>query len=259
MSCLALTRGVSPAIAHCELTHLERTPIDLDVARAQHRAYERALEDAGCTVCRLDDDREMPDAVFIEDTAVVFDELAIIARPGAPSRRGETAAVERALAAHRLVRHVEAPATLDGGDVVCTGRHVLVGRSSRTNAAGVDQLRRLVGDFGYDVQSVPVSGCLHLKSAATAVDTDVLLVHRAWISDAELAGFELIEVDPAEPLAANALRVDDRLIHAAAFPRTRERLERRGYSVGSVDVSELAKAEGAVTCCSILVPAIRSG
>ena len=251
---IALTRGVSPAITRCALTHLERTAIDLDLARAQHRAYEQSLEAAGCAVRRLDDGPDLPDSVFIEDTAVVFDELAVIARPGASSRRGETAAVASALAAHRRVEHIESPATLDGGDVLCVGRRVFVGRSSRTNAAGLEQLRRIVSDFGYDVRPVAVRGCLHLKSAATAVADDVLLVNRAWIPDADLTGFELLDVDPTEPFAANALRIGDCLIHAAAFPRTRARLEARALRVEALDLSELAKAEGAVTCCSLLVP-----
>jgi dimethylargininase len=251
----AFTRPVTEAIARCELTHLERSSIDLDVARAQHRSYERALEQAGCLVRRIDADPEWGDAVFIEDTAVVLDEIAVIARPGAVTRRAETDGVERALSPYRAVKRIEAPATLDGGDVMRVGRQVFVGCSSRTNATGVEQLRQMLRALGYDVRPIAVSGCLHLKSALTAVSDDTLLVHGSWIRNASLAGFDVINVDPEEPFAANALRIGDRLIHAAAFPRTRERLERRGHHVIPVDVSELAKAEGAVTCCSLLVRA----
>jgi dimethylargininase len=251
----ALTRPVTAAIARCELTHLERSAIDLDAARGQHRSYERALEDAGCVIQRIAADEEWPDAVFIEDTAVVLDEVAIIARPGAASRRAEVDGVERALADHRTTTRIEAPGTLDGGDVLCIGRHILVGCSSRTDASGIEQLRSTVRRMGYHVRPIMVSGCLHLKSAVTAVTDDTLLVNREWIPDADLDGFELIDVDPDEPFAANMLRAGDRLIHAAAFPRTRARLERRGYAVIAVDLSELAKAEGAVTCCSLLIPA----
>ena len=252
---MAFTRAVTAAIARCELTHLDRSAIDLDIARAQHRTYERALVDAGCIVQRVDADPEWADAVFIEDTAVVLDELAVIARPGAPSRRAETAELERVLAAHRTVKRIEAPATLDGGDVLCVGRRVFVGCSSRTNGTAIEQLRQMLRGFGYEVRPVVVSGCLHLKSAVTAVADDALLVNRTWIPGADFEGFDLIDIDPDEPFAANVLRIGDRLIHAAAFPRTRERLERRAYDVTSVDLSELAKAEGAVTCCSLLVPA----
>lgn len=251
---MAFTRPVTAAIAQCELTHLERREIDLDVARAQHRNYERTLEDAGCLVQRIDADPEWADAVFIEDTAVVLDEIAVIARPGAVSRRAETPGVERALAAYRTVKRIEAPATLDGGDVLCVGRQVFVGCSSRTNGAGIEQLRVMLRGLGYNVRPVAIAGCLHLKSAVTAVAADTLLVNRGWIPDADLRGFDLIDIDPDEPFAANAVRAGGRLIHAVAFPRTRERLERRGHEVTSVDLSELAKAEGAVTCCSLLVP-----
>jgi dimethylargininase len=253
---IALTRDVSPALAQCELTHLDRTPIDVELARMQHATYEGCLEEAGCVVWRLDGSVEMPDSVFIEDTAVVFDELAVIARPGAPSRRAELAAVADALARHRLVRKIEPPATLDGGDLLCVGRTVFAGLSTRTNAAGVEQLRHILCPFGYDVRATEVRGCLHLKSAVTAVAADVLLVHRPWIPTADLTGFDLLDVDPAEPFGANALRLGDRVIHAAAFPRTRERLETWGIRVESVDLSELAKAEGAVTCCSVLLPVV---
>lgn len=251
---IALTREVSPAIAHCELTHLTRRAIDPETARAQHAAYERCLEEAGCAVHRLDASAEMPDSVFIEDVAVIFDELALVTRPGAPSRRAETQAVAAVVAQHRPVRHIEPPATLDGGDVLCVGRTVFVGHSTRTNAAGVEQVRCILTPLGYDVRATDVCGCLHLKSAVTAVGDDVVLVNRAWIPKGELAGFVVVDVDPVEPLGANALRLADRVLHAAAFPRTRERLEKRGIRVESVDLSELAKAEGAVTCCSILIP-----
>lgn len=251
---IALTRDVSPAIADCELTHLTRTAIDPEIARAQHAVYERCLEEAGCIVHRLDASSAMPDSVFIEDMAVVFDEVALIARPGAPSRRAETPPVADALARYRPIRHIEPPATLDGGDILCVGRTVFAGRSTRTNAAGVEQLRCILNPLGYDVRVIEVHGCLHLKSAVTAVMDEVLLINPAWIPEADLGGFDLLEVHPAEPFAANALRLRDRVLHAATFPRTRERLEQQGLRVDSVDLSELAKAEGAVTCCSILIP-----
>jgi dimethylargininase len=252
MPIIALTREVSPAIEHCELTHLERTAIDPALAAAQHDAYEKSLVDAGCMVQRIDATSDMPDSVFIEDTAVVFDEVAIIARPGAPPRRAETNAVEKALANHRPVRRVESPGTLDGGDVLHVGGTVFVGRSTRTNAAAIEQLRSVLAPLGYDVRVVDVRRCLHLKSAVTSVADDALLINREWVRESELAGFDLVEIHPAEPFGANALRVDDRVIFAEAFPRTRERMERRGIRVDTVDVSELAKAEGGVTCCSII-------
>jgi dimethylargininase len=248
----ALTREISPAIARCELTHLEREAIDVNLARAQHTAYEACLRDAGCRVERLDAGAEMPDSVFIEDVAVVFDEVAIITRPGAASRRAETAAVADALRRYRSLHRMEPPATADGGDVLVVGRHVFVGRSSRTNDAGIDDVRRTLASFGYDLTPIEVHGCLHLKSAATAVGDNLLLINPAWLPREPFSRFDCIAVHPDEPSAANALRIRDRIIYPTMFPLTLERLERRGLRVCAVDASEVAKAEGAVTCCSLI-------
>ena len=250
---VAITRGVSPAFASCELTHLERVPIDVDRARAQHHAYEQALIAAGGLVQQLETSADLPDSVFVEDIAVVFPELAIVTRPGADSRRAETPAIAHALAAFRSLREMRPPATIDGGDVLVAGRRVFVGLSTRTNEAAVAQIRQLLGPYGYTVCPTDVSGCLHLKSAVTAIDDETLLVNRAWIDPPAFQGFTLIDVDPAEPSAANALRLDDRVIFPAAFPRTARLLERRGLRLTLVDADELAKAEGAVTCCSLIV------
>ena len=166
-SWIALTREISPALADCELTHLAREPVDVARARRQHAVYEQALAALGCTVHRLAAGDDMPDSVFIEDTAVVVDEVAVITRPGAPSRRAETAAVADALAPYRPLVRIDPPGTLDGGDVLVAGRTVFAGRSARTNDAGIEQLRGALAGFGYTVQAVPVDGCLHLKTAAT--------------------------------------------------------------------------------------------
>ena len=254
---MALTREISPAILNCELTHLARAPIDLGRARAQHADYEWALVEAGCTVRRLHADDEMPDSVFVEDIAVIVDELAVMTRPGAESRRGEAPAIMDALvktqALHfRPLVMIEEPATVDGGDVLLVDKHLFVGASSRTNAAGVDQLRRIFNRAGYTVQAVPVRGCLHLKSAVTAVAPDTVLLNPEWVPPDAFAAYERIEVDAKEPHAANALLLAGRVIYPTAFPRTRERLEAAGVTIRPVDVSELAKAEGAVTCCSLI-------
>jgi dimethylargininase len=250
---LALTREISPAIAQCELTHLERVPIDLDIARQQHESYERALSDLGCSVHRLAASDDMPDSVFIEDTAVVFDELAIETRPGAASRRLETVAVGTALTRHRSVHRIETPATLDGGDVLVVGRQVFVGVSGRTNAEGVAQMRRILAAFGYTVEAIDVRGCLHLKSAVSALDEDTVLLNPTWVDASRFRDFDTIEIDPSEPFAANALRIGDTVIHAREFRLTRARLEKAGVLVRQVDAGELAKAEGGVTCCSLII------
>lgn len=250
---LAITRAVSPALAQCELTHLSREPIDAGRAAAQHAEYERALETLGVEVHRLAADAALPDSVFVEDTCVVVDELAVITRPGAESRRPEAVAVAEAVLRHRPLRRIEPPGTLDGGDVLRIDRTLFVGRSLRTNDEGIEQLRRFLAPFGYEVRAVALHGCLHLKSAVTQVAPRTILANPAWIDMAAFAGYDAIEVDPAEPFAANALLIGDRVIYPTGFSRTRARLEARGIRVVPVDVSELAKAEGGVTCCSLLL------
>ena len=250
---VAITRAVSSGLADCELTYQARVAIDLDLARAQHHAYEEALCAAGYRVERLDADAAMPDAVFLEDMAVVFDELAILTRPGADSRRRELPAVAAALAAYRPLREIQPPGTVDGGDVLVAGRRVFVGRSTRTNEAAAAQIQRMLKPFGYIIIQTDVRGCLHLKSAVTRLDDDRLLVNRAWIDAAAFGGFTLVDVAPEEPSAANVLRLADRVIAATAYPRTADRIAELGLRVDCVDASELAKAEGAVTCCSLIV------
>lgn len=249
----ALVRPLSPSLARCQLTHLPRTPIDVDLARRQHGRYVEVLAELGCAVEWLPAAPELPDAVFVEDAAVVVDEVAVIARPGAVARRAETASVAAALERHRPLVRIEPPGTLDGGDVLRVGRRVFVGRSGRTDRSGFEQLRSLLAPHGYTVEEVALEGCLHLKSAATEVASGTLLVAREWVDTAPFAGLELLDVAPAEPFAANALRVGEAVVLPEAFPRTRRRLEARGIEVRPVPASELAKAEGGVTCCSIVV------
>ena len=142
---------------------------------------------------------------------------------------------------------------VSGGDVLVAGRRVFIGRSTRTNADAIVQMRGLLAPFGYTVCEASVRGCLHLKSAVTAVAADVLLANPVWLDAALLADFDVVLVDPGEPMAANALQVGDRVIYPTAFPRTAERLAARGFNLDLVDASELAKAEGAVTCCSLII------
>ena len=249
---IAITRDVSPSLAGCELSFVARSPIDIDRAIAQHDAYRGALRMLGCEVVSLPAQSEMPDAVFVEDVAIVLDEIAVMTRPGAVSRRAEGASVADVLARYRPLHAIQAPGTLDGGDVLRVGRTVYVGEAARSNAEGIAQLRALLSGHGYSVQAVPTHGCLHLKSAATLVDDDTLLVQPDWIDVSVFAGHTCIAVDPDEEHAANALRIGDGVIHPACFPKTRRRLEDVGIRVVPLDISELQKAEGAVTCCSLV-------
>jgi dimethylargininase len=222
-------------------------------ARAQHRAYEQTLARLGCSLHRLPEEPELPDSVFVEDVALVLDEVAVILRPGAASRRPESETIAQALAPYREVIHLRGPGTVDGGDVLLVGKALVVGRSSRSNAEGIAELATMVRPYGYTVREAAVSGCLHLKSAVTEIGEGALLLNRAWVDPTDLSAWRLIEIDPGEPYAANALRVGETLVYpSAAFPATAEKLNRLGYRLEPVDLSELAKAEGAVTCCSLV-------
>ena len=250
----AITREVSPALADCELSFVERTAINLPLAQAQHAAYCRALESLGCEVITLPAEAAFPDSVFVEDVALVFDEVAVATRPGAEPRRDEGDAVLDLLATFRPLLRIEAPGTLDGGDVLRIGRCVFVGESARSNAAGRAQLRALLAPYAYTVEGVATRDCLHLKSAVTEVAEGTVLVNPDWLADAgAFAGYARIEVDPTEPHAANAVRIGDALVYPDCFPKTLARLRAAGIDVRTVDVSELQKAEGAVTCCSLLL------
>src|SRR5581483_6641435 len=235
-----------------------RQPIDLPRALQQHAAYERWLEARGARVVRADPEPELPDAVFVEDAALVLDELAVITRPGAASRRPETPSVERALAPYRPLRRLEPPATLDGGDVLRIGRTLYVGLGGRTNPEGVAQLAAILAPRGYRVQGVPVRGCLHLKSACSFLGRDTLLVNPDWVDPAVFGDLRLLHPARGEPNAAATLRVGDAILLPSAFPATRTLLEAHGFAVSALDLSELRKAEAGPTCCSILFEAHES-
>lgn len=249
---LALTRQVSASIEHCELTHMVREPINLDIAREQHSQYERCLVELGCQVRRLADEPDLPDAVFVEDTAVVLDEMAVIMRPGAKSRRAETASTVLGLTPYRELVHIQSPGTLDGGDVLRLGKDLFVGLSERSNLAGIEQLKKFVIKHGYRVFPIEVHGCLHLKSAVTQVGENKLLINRNWVDANIFGNAELIDVHSDEPLAPNALLVSDTVIYPMSFPRTHANLEAHDIKVKCIDISELQKAEGGVTCCSLI-------
>lgn len=250
----ALTRRPGPEMATAaELTHMDRQPIAMTRALAQHDAYRAALAGAGLAVIDLPALAGHADAAFVEDVALAFPEMLVLTRPGAASRQGEVAALAPHLPDDRPHAGVTAPATIDGGDVLVIGRDVFVGLSRRTNAAAVEQLTALLAPFGYRVIAVAVPGALHLKTAATALAGDLVLLNPEWI-DAVAFGRRWLAVDPAEPFGANTLHAGGRIFHAAASPRTRARIEAEGFAVTPLDISEFAKAEAGLTCLSILVP-----
>lgn len=249
----AITREVNTALADCELTYLSRTPIDVATAARQHDDYRALLSALGCAVVELPTAPGLADSVFIEDTALVLDELAVLCRPGADSRRAEVEGVAEALRSYRRLAMIEAPGTVDGGDLLHVGDVIFAGLSTRSNQAGIDQLAAIVAAYGITVVGVATESCLHLKSAVSQCAPGTLLINPRWIDREIFAAYELIAVDSEEPHAANALLLDERVIYPTSFPRTLEKLLAHGVDVHTVDVGELQKAEGAVTCCSLII------
>jgi dimethylargininase len=250
---LALTHCPSPRMADCQQTFVGTAAIDCALAAQQHTAFCRALADCGLTVRVLDVNLDEPDGVFLEDTAVVLDEVAILSSMGAESRRAEPRRIEPVLAEYRPIERIEPPATLEGGDVLRIGRTLLVGRSPRTSSAGIESLAAIAQRFGYRVEAVTIRGCLHLKTACTALPDGRLLVNPAWIDPASLSGHDFLHIPPAEPWAANTLPIGRGVLLSADHPQTADLIARLGFEPLPVPLSEFAKAEGGVTCLSIIL------
>jgi len=251
---LAITRDVSPRLNECEITHIDRAPMDVKVAQTQHDSYVRALKELGCAVLELPAEADLPDSVFVEDTAVILPEVALITRPGADSRKPETDSIIPLLRRYRELVFIESPGTVDGGDVLVVGKNIFVGMSTRSNQAAVDQMNHLLWKHGYKVKGVELHDCLHLKTAMTRVNDTTLLINRKWVDVENFEGYRLIDVDESEPFAGNCLPIGDAIIFPVEFPKTGAKLEAHGYKLKHVPADELAKAEGAVTCCSLIIP-----
>jgi dimethylargininase len=250
---LAITHRPSPQMADCLLTYVDRSVIDYDRALAQHAGYCDALRAWGVEVRTLDGNGHLPDCTFVEDAAVVLDDVAVLCRPAAAARRQETPAIEAELRALRPIETIAAPATLEGGDVLRVGRTLLVGLSSRTSPAGAAALDGIARRFGYLVRTVPVNGCLHLKTACTALPDGRLLVNPDWFDLEDVGDFDLVTVPTDEPFGANVMCHGDRVIAAAEHRQTADLIRGLGFELRTVELDEFAKAEGGVTCLSLLV------
>lgn len=250
---IAITRAPGPELARCELTHLARQPIDFERACLQHRAYQDVLRQAGFRVISLPADPDLPDGVFVEDTAVVLDEIAVITSPTPLSRRREWPAIESELMAFRSIARLPAGVNLEGGDVLRMGQRLFVGISERTSATGAQALADIVRPYGYAVVPVRVTGCLHLKSACAAIDGETALVNRDWIDADALSGIRFVDLPRDEPWGANVLRLPKAVLVSSAFPRTNDLVAKLDYLTLSIDVSELHKAEAGLTCMSLLM------
>lgn len=249
---IAIIRPVPASIGDCELTHMDRVSIDPEQARIEHDHYADVLGSLGCTLIVLPALDHHPDSVFVEDDAIVLDELALVTRPGAPSRRGEVDSVAEAIEPFRSLVEIEAPGTIDGGDVILVERTLFIGCSSRTNEVALSQVSDTLEPLGYTIIPVPINGCLHLKTGATALDDSTILCNPDWVDPARFEGLRTMDIDPTEPFGANVARIGEQLVVDAAYPRTNEQLADAGYDFVEVNLAELAKAEGAVTCSSIL-------
>jgi len=248
----AVVREVPETYPNCLVRQPRRPEIDLERARGQHEAYSEALAAAGLEVIRLPATIEHPDCCFIEDTVVILPDRALITRPGALGRRGETAPVEALLERFMPIQRVLPPGTLDGGDVLIAGRHLFAGRSQRTNPAGIRQLGRAARENGLELTEVPVRAALHLKSLVTALADDLLICPEGF--DFDRFGLDLLRIPDQESFAANVMRLpgDRRLLLAKGAPRTEQRLRNAGFECATIDTSEFRKGDGALTCLSVL-------
>lgn len=249
---IALTRRVSPSITRCQLTYMERDVIDLDRARRQHAAYEDALRAMGATVVSAPAHDDQPDCVFVEDTALVLDGVAILARMRRPSRAPETELLHHLLATQRPVEVIQAPGAFEGGDAFVVDKTIFIGLSTRTNAEGVEQVRAIAAEHGYTTVAVETPGCLHLTTGASLLTDGLILANPRWVDIDKFKPFEVLPVDESEPWAANTLRLNGQTLMGDCFPRTRERIEARSVRTRTTDISEFMKAEAGLTCMSLL-------
>lgn len=251
---VALTRLPCSGLVDCALTFLERQPIDLARALEQHAAYRALLESLGYRVIALPARDDLPDSVFVEDAAIVLDECAVVPRMGNDTRRLEAGLLAQELAQLRPLALMDGNGTLDGGDVFRVGKDLYAGRSTRSDDAGIAELARITGPLGYAVHPVAVRDALHLKTAVTPLDDATLILNPAWVDPAEFTDrFDIVEIDPAEPFAANALRAGGSVVLPASAPRTAAKVRALGFTVREFDQSELAKAEAGLTCMSVLI------
>ena len=249
---IAITRGVSPRIGACELTYRSREHVNYQKAVTQLDRYCDLLHKWGVDLVPLAGSDSYPDCCFVQDTAVVLDEVCVIASMGAPARVGEVLEVEKLIAPFRKIRRIFAPATLDGGDVVQFGKRLFVGLSSRTNARGIAALEKIVEVFGYAVVPVAVTGGLHLTTGCGIVNDETVLLNPRWVDAYAFRDLRQLYVPEQEPWAANTIRVDDKICVEAGAPRTADLVQPYAGSIDSLDISEFRKAEGSLSCLSLI-------
>jgi dimethylargininase len=248
----ALTRGIASTMTRALTRDAPVEPIDPERALGQHRAYLAALRAIGLEVIELAGDDRFPDGCFVEDCALVAGGTALIARMGAPSRRGEEAAVAEVLGRKLRLASMNAPATLDGGDCLRVGKRIFIGRSARTNDEGIARAREVFGPLGFEILAVPVDRELHLKSVCSPLDDRRVLLAEGTLPSDAFPDADIIPIDADESIAANAVAHGNRAVIAAGCPKAQRKIEQAGFATVAVDTSEMRKADGALTCLSIL-------
>lgn len=246
-----ITHLPSPSLEKCELTFLDAKPIDMQKAQKEHLAYCEMLRECGGEIITLKDNIDLPDSVFVEDPIIVFDEVAILTSMGVESRRKESDSMEKIFSKYRKIEHIKLPSQIEGGDVLKIGKNIYVGKSARTNAQGIRDLRDILTPYGYEVTAVKVSGCLHLKTGCTALDENTVLINPDWIDSKVFAGFRQIVVPKDEPFGANILKINETICMNEAFPKTIEMVKSLGYTVKTTDITEFVKAEAGLTCMCV--------
>jgi dimethylargininase len=250
----AIVRAV-PETIDAGITSADLGKPDYERAREQHDSYVGALERCGLEVTVLAADERYPDSVFIEDTAVVTDRCAIIARPGAPARQGEVREVEEALSKHyENIERIVSPGTLDGGDVLQVGDHFYIGLTLRTNREGAEQLSALLQKYGFGASFVDVRRFLHLKTGVAYLGGNDVVVAGELVENFSFEGFDKIVVAPEEEYCANCIRVDDHVLMAGGYEETKKKVVGRGYEVIELEMSEFRKVDGALSCLSLRLP-----
>jgi len=251
----AITRAVSPAIVRCELSFLERQPIDLSKANAQHRAYEELLEKLGAHVISLCAEADLPDSTFVEDVAVLTRDAAVLTRPGAETRAGEVEAIREPLEKFfETIHEITTPGTLDGGDICEAGDHFFIGISRRTSESGAKQLAAILAQSGYSSSLVDIramKSILHLKSGIACIAERQLVVIEEMAERPEFRGYDLIRVAPEEAYAANCVRVNGFVLFPTGFPKLAAELTQRGFQLLPLEVSEFQKMDGGLSCLSL--------
>lgn len=249
---IALTHTVSPNIMNGEVTFIDRKAVNYDLAVQQHDIYCQALSDCGAEVKKLSVNLNSPDSCFVEDTAIIFDEVAIITSMGISSRQHESKTIAPELDRYREIIHIELPAIIEGGDVLQIGRRVYVGLSRRTNIQGVHKLAQILKQWDYEIIPVELKNCLHLKTACTAISEEIILLNPQWVEPETFSDYKVLSVPKEEMWAANTIRVGDRILLQHGFPRTLELVSRNHNALEILNISEFSKIEAGLSCLSLI-------